>query len=223
MNQDFISKTRDFWTDALKKKQLSYPSESVVRFLANCRVSGNSPVRRAIDIGFGSGRHLGLLLREGYRTSGCELIQEAISAAKELYGSSPLLEELVEADFRTYPFAPESFDVILCVGSYLTGQDDLSSLSGLLRPGGRLFVDYRTPFSWFAGLGEELSADFYHLDERAGQYSGSFYYFPTEDSLMSQFHNSGLVCENFERFDWWKKNQSELHSWWIAWLMKEGR
>lgn len=219
MNKDFISKTRDFWADALKNNQLAYPSEFVVRFLAHCRTN-SAYSRKAIDIGFGSGRHLGLLLREGYRTSGLEIIPEAISGAQDLYKDSPLLEDLFLADFRSQPLPAESFDVIICYGSCLMGERDLTLLHRLLRPGGRLLADFRSPFSWFSGLGKEISPDFYLLDDRAREYSGAYYYFPSEHSIRQQIQQAGFVCENFERYDWWKNNMSELHSWWITWLQK---
>ena len=68
----------------LKDNQLLYPSEEVVRFLSYCNENLlENHVKQALDIGFGSGRHLKLLMDYGYRTSGVELLKEAVESAKQ--------------------------------------------------------------------------------------------------------------------------------------------
>jgi len=227
MDKNELNRTKSFWGGVLQRDRFAYPSEFVVRFLARARGGGNMTDKRALDVGFGSAHNLGLLLHEGYLTSGTEVLPEAITTARELYGNSPLLGELVLGDLADCSFEPESFDVIVCFGvpyclkSKEALIEDTTRLARWLRPGGRLMANFRTPFTWFAGMGRLLSEDFYELDARAGEYAGAYYYFPPEDSARHLLEGAGLEIENFERLDWWKNNMSDHHSWWITWSVKK--
>jgi hypothetical protein len=221
MESNLTDETRSFWSCVLKKDQLLYPSEFVVRFLARFGCQSDCK-NKALDIGFGSGRHLKILLDKGYFTSGVELIPEAHAAASCVFSGSQGLDRLWVGDFRKLPLPEWTFDVIICLGSLIIRKEYLIRLYNLLRPGGGILLNYRTPFSWFAGLGKEISPSFFHLDERAREYTGSFYYFPSQEALTKQIKQAGFECENFERYDWRKKDATELHSWWVFWLASKG-
>ena len=60
----------------------------------------------------------------------------------------------------------------------------------------------------------------YLLDETSGGYAGSTYTFLDADAARALVEEAGLKVDNFERWDWWKNNLSERHSWWLVWASK---
>ena len=63
----------------LKDNQLLYSSEEVIRFVSYFNEKSlDNNVKQALDIGFGSGRHLKLLMDYGYSTGGIRLLKEAV-------------------------------------------------------------------------------------------------------------------------------------------------
>jgi hypothetical protein len=58
---------REVWSRILDQAELLYPDEQVVRFLAR---RGRVRDGAGLDVGFGSGRHLKVLMDHGYRASG---------------------------------------------------------------------------------------------------------------------------------------------------------
>ncbi|MGF1500151.1 MAG: class I SAM-dependent methyltransferase [Elainellaceae cyanobacterium] len=213
-NQSFAART-------LAAHQLQYPSEYVVRFLSSLKTAGDRP-KSGLDIGFGSGQHLQLLMDYGYRASGIELVPEAGDRARSLFADHPLLGEIVIGDFRSTPFPPSSFDVIICWGvAFLRPLPeiarDLEQIRTLLKPDGHLCINFRTQDNWFYGLGDRLDEEHFLLDERAGAYAGSHYTFLAEATTRQVMQTAGFAITNFERWDWWKNNMKEHHSWWIVW------
>ncbi|CAN5789575.1 hypothetical protein BH09VER1_BH09VER1_18780 [soil metagenome] len=218
-----IDYTRAFWGKELSRRALGYPSEFVVRFLA--AGPRDERPREGADIGFGSGHHLGLLMEFGYRAHGIDLLPEAVQRARNLYQQWPLLGNLEVGDLCDLPWAEGSLDSVICYGVIFLKpipaiKLDLARLYALLKPGGRLLLNFRTPANSIAGQGEDLGEGHYILDERAGGYAGSAYTFIDESTSRSLLKEAGFVIENFERWDWWKNNMSECHSWWIVWAGK---
>lgn len=218
-----VDYTRDFWGKELSRRALGYPSEFVVRFLA-AGPRDESP-REGADIGFGSGHHLGLLMEFGYRAHGIDLLSSAIERAQKTYEGAPLLGNLEVGDLSKTAWRDESLDAIVCYGVIFLKpvpeiKADLAKLHALLKPGGRLLVNFRTPDNTIAGKGKHLGDGHYILDENAGSYAGSAYTFVDQSTARALVEEAGFKIENFERWDWWKNNLAECHSWWIVWASK---
>lgn len=220
------AQTQDFSAKILAKNQLSYPNEYVVRFLANFSRSlvGQALPPEGLDIGFGAGQHLQLLMDYGFRASGIELVPEAGERVQSQL-DSPLLGDIWIGDFRTAPLSAGQFDVIICWGvaflrPLLDMQNDLTYICSLLKPGGQLCVNFRTPDNWFYGLGELVADSYFCLDQRAGAYAGAYYTFVDEATTRSLITSAGFELVNLERWDWCKNNLQEQHSWWIVWAKR---
>lgn len=222
------AQTQDFSAKTLAQNKLSYPNEYVVRFLTNFSRKQTIDLTcppEGLDIGFGSGQHLKLLMDFGFRASGVELVPEAGEWVQSQWKSSPLLGDIWIGDFRTAPLAPTQFDVIICWGvAFLRSlpdiQTDLNYIHSLLKPGGQLCVNFRTPENWFYGLGQPITDSYFCLDERAGAYAGAYYTFVDEPTTRCLIETSGLELINLERWDWCKNNLQEQHSWWIVWAKR---
>jgi SAM-dependent methyltransferase len=98
---------------------------------------GLPPRARILDAGCGSGRNMADLARYGPVT-GVELSEAAASLARERH-----VGEVVEGSVLEMPFAPASFDLVVCLDVIEHLQDDRAALRELRRvlaPGGALLV-----------------------------------------------------------------------------------
>jgi len=219
---------RAFAAQALVNHTLLYPNEYVVRFLASLphRPDGMTPLKEGLDIGFGSGQHLKLLMDYGYRAHGIELVPEAGDRITQLFDHHPLLGTLTIDDFRQAELPVAFYDVLIAWGVLFLRPlpemlKDLQRMRSLLKPDGHLCLNFRTPENWFYGLGDRLEDEHFLLDERAKSYAGAHYTFVDEPTTRMLMTNAGFSIRNFERWDWWKTNQQEHHSWWIVWATPE--
>ncbi len=212
--------TKNFAAKAIQRNILLYPSEDLVRFIA--REAPKLPANpQGIDIGFGSGRHLALMMDYGIRAHGIDLAPEALETFRSHFSDSPLVGDLIVGDLSDSHFQPGFFDVAIMWGVLFLRPieqitRDLIRIVELLKPGGAICINFRTMDNWFFGLGKELSPGFYLLDERAGQYHKALYCFLGEDQAKAVVESAGLVIDNFERNDYWKGPQRQRHSWWIV-------
>ncbi|MDZ8189549.1 MAG: class I SAM-dependent methyltransferase [Nostoc sp. ChiSLP02] len=221
------TQNQSFATKELTKHILNYPSEYVVRFLSSMEIDQKTS-KQALDIGFGSGQHLQLLMEFGFQASGVEFVREAGDRVRHLYSHNPLLGDIIIDDFRNAGFTLNKFDVVICWGVVFLRPiveilTDLKLIFNLLSPGGRLCINFRTKDNWFYGLGNQLDRDHFLLDERAGAYAGCHYTFLDEIIVRELIQEAGFELENLELCDWYKNNMKEKHSWWIVWAKKPNK
>ena len=207
----------------LRGRRTLYPDERLVALLARRFAAdggGGGEGRRALDVGFGAGRHLRLLLDLGFETHGIEYTPEALEAARESLDPDTLarVASLSLADYRRFR-PPAPFDVVVAWGvlphsEYGDLAADLGSLGALLADGGRLFVNFRTRDNWFHGLGEPLGEHSWLLDARAREYEGLVYSFVSGlDDVRALVARSGLELVAAERLELWKANATERNGW----------
>ena len=95
----------------------------------------------ALDIGCGTGVLARSLAQRCSHVIGIDLGHEAIAEARLASAAVPNLR-FVEGDATTYPFAPQSFNLITMVASlhHLPLEATIARVSTLLRPGGVLAI-----------------------------------------------------------------------------------
>ena len=96
-----------------------------------------------LEAGSGAGRFTEVLLKAGAELSSFDL-SVAVEANAENNGMSDRLT-LVQADITQIPFAPASFDYVICLGVVQHTPDpeaSIRSLYGMVRPGGYLCIDH---------------------------------------------------------------------------------
>ena len=210
--------TRAASAAALKQHQLIYADESVVRFFArrfNSYLENQS--RNAIDLGFGSGRHLRLMLDFGFQVWGTDYTVEAIKIVESSIGEHSRLRDLVLGDFRRQTFEIK-FDAVLAWGSLFVStpsemHSSIKHIAAAMKTGGRIFLNFRTSENWFFGLGKEIEKGCFILDERAGPYSGMCYTFMDLQEVEHLVKSAGLSIAFVEKMTISKNYLSELHSW----------
>ncbi len=112
---------------------------------------------RAFDVGCGTGRAFGPLLRRGWRIIGCDLSPAMLKVAAEVGGAEL---DLQVADMRELPHLGD-FDLVLSLNdsvNYLLGDDDLVlALAGMranLARGGLLIFDVNSRSTYVSGASE---------------------------------------------------------------------
>ena len=134
------------WTHFRRAQLDSHTGTTISRDrLARC-LGGSLDVVRGkvvLEAGCGAGRFTEVLLKAGARVVAADL-----SAAVEAnYANCAHHRDyfVCQADIRTLPVAPRSFDVVLCLGVVQhtpIPEDTLAALAGYLKPGGLLVVDH---------------------------------------------------------------------------------
>lgn len=206
------------WEEELRRHNLGYPDDRLVALLRRRHPQVEPPGSlRALDVGFGSGRHVALLMDLGFRTDGVELIQQAVDDIRTRLGAHPMAGEFVVGDLATVPLQPATYDVIVAWGVvFLRPWDDmagdLARLTSLLRPGGSLLVNFRREASYFSDLGSPVGGSI-RLDERAGSRAGALYTFCEPDQAEELLEGAGLVVADREELQLVKGPERHVHSW----------
>ncbi len=116
------------------------------------------PCARALDVGCGEGGLARELRRSVRHVSAIDGSADCINAARRQDPDSDI--DYLLGDFRTFPFAPASFDLVVCVAA-LHHMDEAAALRrmvALLRPGGTLAVLGLARSRWPADLPRDAAA-----------------------------------------------------------------
>jgi 2-polyprenyl-3-methyl-5-hydroxy-6-metoxy-1,4-benzoquinol methylase len=212
------------WSKEITKSPVLYPDERLTAFLKAYASNNSETQKKAIDIGFGSGRHLKLLNDLGFDTYGIDVLEEAKELVQKNFTEFPT-DKIIIGDFNEIEIL-EKFDVIVLWGSiflvpFSKISDSLLKIKKILAKDGRIFLNFRTNSNWFFGLGKEIEKNTFLLDERANEYNGFLYAFVNEAELKNIIADAGFTLQKIEKIDLYKKNLSELNSWFICELAKQ--
>ena len=122
------------------------PSRTAAEARWAARLAGCRPGALILDAGCGNGRHAVQLARAGYRVVGLDRSAVLLAAARRASGGGPS-PRFVRACYTRLPFAPGTFDAVLCLGTalgYLGENGDrapLREFRRVLRPDGRLVIE----------------------------------------------------------------------------------
>lgn len=215
------------WSTEIRKNQMLYPDERVVAFLTrNFPKIEDNINKRALDIGFGSGRHIKLLLDYGFSTFGVDYSNDAVDVAKRIF---QLRHEkrvfLQTGDLRDNLFENAFFDVIICYGTIfyrevMEVKKDLQIIYRLLNSNGKMIINFRTKENDFYKKGKKIDDNSFILDSTTKDYEGILYTFFDLDEAEKILIDVGFKIDNRERVDFWKNNLEQHHSWWIFTVKK---
>lgn len=131
------------------KTRMAVGSEQIIRFL-HAQFPDSTKQPRILDAGCGTGVHLHALRHAGFGLlNGVDASRTGLEKTREKLGSDA---QLVCADIRSLPFAPQSFDVVLFsfVLQHLPHQSEdelkqatqavLNDVAQLLAPGGHVII-----------------------------------------------------------------------------------
>lgn len=224
--KQLLEQSKWAWSSLIEKGILRWPDEDVARFLGkNFKNKKDIQGIRILDLGFGAGRHIWLLAKEGYEAYGVDFAENSLTLAQAVLKSEGLNATLKIGELSSLPFADSFFDSVIGWGVLFLKprvhiKDDLVEINRVLKPGGLLCTDFRSPDNWFYGLGEEIAPETFLIDERGGQYQGTIYHFITKNDLIELLISAGFILENLgykeQRYD----NLSRKEAWWIVWARK---
>ena len=229
MTQSPEEKNKATSANHVKAVQSLYPDERLVAFLSR-RFNKTIPNGQynALDIGFGGGRHIKLLLEFGFQTYGIDYTQEALAATQKIVAQRnyPNLADLFCGNYREFN-PPVKFDVVVGWGLlphsfYPKIAEDLNTIAAMMTVGGRVYVNFRTVDNWFFAKGEQVDTNTYVLGEEALEYQGYTYSFVKDEVEIQQILNrTPFTLLSIERMDLWKNSLKQRHSWMICELKKQ--
>lgn len=131
--------------DRQSHKWASHTDIEVDYIVEKCKLSEKSSI---LDIGCGMGRHTLKLIEKGYNTVGVDYVPELISlASRKIENSKHDIFQVVDFSSTVIPFAPESFDTVLClydvIGSYVEeskNRNILANMFNILKKGGYALI-----------------------------------------------------------------------------------
>lgn len=206
--------------NAFLSKKLFYPNERVIAFLAKyySNIKDNF-LLNALDIGCGNGRHLNLLLDYNLNTYGIDFLKDAVDNSSEIIFNRTSNTDRVFCGDYYNKYDNETFDIIICLGSIFYHevdiiQRDLIDINRIMKPGGRLFIDFRTNEDSMNGKGKKINEYSFILDERTNEYCSILYTFLSQEVSSDLLIAAGFSIDYIERSDFWKNNLKDRHSWW---------
>ncbi len=128
-------------------RSASEADDQLPHILSVLELKNGEPV---LDLACGAGRHTSRLRKEGFKALGMDLSATLLREAGDRYPEQDL--PLVQGDMRSLPFPQDSFSSVINIftsfGYFDTDEENLSVLEEIhrvLKPGGRLFLDYLNP------------------------------------------------------------------------------
>ncbi len=128
---------------------LIYPDEDLVRIIKKFFIP--SGVENVLDVGCGSGRHVLMMLNEGFSVIGIDSSETSIDIARKITCSYPpeRVQFLVKNIIQGLPFRDNSIDAVVCWGvlHYLTRNQVrmvLDEIKRILKPGGQFTLTLRS-------------------------------------------------------------------------------
>lgn len=113
------------------------------------------PGQQLLDAGCGGGRNLPWFVQNGFEVTA---IDDKAEALQQLLAQLPMLKHVHQCSINHIPFAPESFDHIICSAVLHFAESDadfmkmMQSLHRILKTGGTLFIRMASNF----GMENEL-------------------------------------------------------------------
>jgi SAM-dependent methyltransferase len=107
--------------------------------------------KQLLECGCGAGRFTEILLAQGASVTSIDL-SEAVDANQENFPQSDT-HRIAQADILRLPFAPQQFDLVLCLGVIQhtpNPEETITCLYDQVKAGGALIIDHYTHnFSWY--------------------------------------------------------------------------
>lgn len=167
-------------------------------------------VRRVLDLGCGTGRHLLYLSQQGFDMSGLDSSVEGLRIAEELLAEKRLQADLTVASmFDKLPYVDSYFDAVICCRTLNHGtirqiRYTISEMKRLLKRHGIIFIEVRKPSLPFR-TGQKLGwAD--EIAPRTRVYRGGS---GMDNGIHYQFNKAILFREfsDFRKLKFWVDKQ----------------
>lgn len=192
-----------------------WPKEGVVRFVINERLRAGTD-RKAIDFGCGNGRHLWLLAREGFTTTGIDISQAAISMAKKWMNQEQLSVETLHMNNDHIPVSNSIFELCLAISvfEFMPMRQALKlmkKIHSILVPDARICITVRSTRDRNFGAGRKIERNTFLLPDAETAIPIHFFDWDEIQEIMSLFGNVQIECQ-----DLYSGNHSYILSEWLV-------
>ncbi len=198
-------KKNNGWHELYKKGfRAKYPNEDVIRFIQR-----NFPEKekrnnfKVLDFGFGTGRHVIYLAKEGFNVFGVETARAGIKLTEKWLKQEGLRADLKEIDGIKLPFPDGYFDAIIDCAAVQHNRvaeikDIILEMRRVLKKGGVIFSFCKSTEDSLYGLGKKIENSTFYYKEGTDTYTLIHFFTKKEiKSLWGKFQK--LEIENTKR------------------------
>lgn len=206
------------WNELFKEERFQWqePAKAVVAFAQELRQRG---ARRVLDLGFGAGRHVVYLAREGFEVYGTDISPRGLELTKIRLQKEGLHADLQLSDMTVIPYPDGFLDAI--ISTYVIHHNILDNIRRcvaemhrVLAPGGRALLIILSKRGHKYGKGKRLEPDTFVPD--SGDEAGVPHHFFDETSLRELFAEFTMVKLILDEWDEVEGETHRLHSHWIV-------
>lgn len=197
----------------------SYPSETLIRFMAQNFSNKKKEDVRVLELGCGPGGNIWFLAREGYNTFGIDGSPTAIKQAQLKLTNNSLKASLIIGDITKINYPDDYFDCILDIeclysNSWESTKHILQEAKRVLKKDGLLFS--RT-FSTKMELGEGYKTLGHHeyTDIKSGPFKAAGLTRLMDKHDIENLYGSLFNIHSIDRFEYEVNNGQSLVSEWL--------
>jgi len=137
--------TKKGWDRIFKEKGKVWvkPQENIPKLSRKWKKEG---MKRILDLGCGTGRHLVYLAKKGFEAYGIDIAEEGIKIARKWLEKENLRADLKVGDiYKTLPYKDGFFDAVICIRTLNHGKIEwirkaIKEMHRILKPNGYVFV-----------------------------------------------------------------------------------
>lgn len=185
------------WNELYKKGfRARYPNEDVIRFIEkNFPEKENKKNIKILDFGFGTGRHIIYLAKEGFDVYGVEIAESGIELTKKWLEQEELKATLKQIDNFKLPFPDEYFDAVIDCAAIQHNriteiEETISEMHRVLKKNGKVFSFCKAARDSLYGLGNRIEKYTFYYDNGTDTYTLIHFFITTKlRSLWSKFKN----------------------------------
>ncbi len=176
---------------------LSLPDRLVVNMEELCKERG---IKRVLDLGCGTGRHLVFFSERGYMVYGLDISRNALDSSKRLLEKGGFPAYLLLGDMSDLPYKDESFDMVLGwrvihLNTKSRILKTLLEVERVLKPSGIFYGSLRsrenTLFYLAREQGEEIEDGTFVM--KGNNMDGLIYHFFKKEEVLSFFKRFNII------------------------------
>jgi SAM-dependent methyltransferase len=229
-DKQIFARSKQVWEENIKKfpeTKLNYPDENLVRLFSGRYIPVPQPPAKVMDHGFGTANTLVFLADKGYECAGCELSEQFIADAAQLFKKKSKYVDLRLVTGLEVPFETDSFDVVVSWnvvhynGTREAVQKIVNELHRVLKPSGVLLLSTINPGNALMARMKPLGKGSY-LIEKESRYDNrwglTFYVAQTAEELASLFSKFSDVKMGGVTIDLF--NPERKNAWYLIYAIK---
>ena len=160
-----------------------------------------------LDLGCGLGRHINFFAKQGFKTSGFDLSDDAINRARDYAASENLDVDFKVGDMLNLPYADESFNAILCMNVISHTDTDgmrkiIDELYRVLEKDGECYFTLGSKDTWGFKQDWPVVDENTKLRQENGPENNIPHFYADYDLIYELFNNKFDILKIFQRTDY---------------------